>query len=323
MEPKSNPAADRSMTTTPAPPTGVGEQAATMRVPAMPYTLVPHIDTYLSHRRRTGEIGPLTASDARSVLYTFAQAHRHRPVDKLGPRTVDRWLATIGHLRPATRRRYVSVVRVFCRWLTSRGVIPRDPTTHVARIPQPRHVDRTLDPADFVALLAHAPDQRAKAMLWVMYGCGARCIEITRLRVEDYHRRDRTLLLTGKGGHERTVPVPEPVAHQLDTYLAEGATAGPLFRSHTNPAAGISPKFLSDLVAGWMAAAGIKRGARDGVSAHALRHTFAHDVLDVTDDIRVVQELLGHANVSTTSRYVGRARRAEMRRAVEDRFRVA
>src|SRR5690606_35824750 len=157
--------------------------------------------------------------------------------------------------------------------------------------------------------------------LWVMYGCVARCIEIARLRVEDYHHRDRTLLLTGKGGHERTVPVPAPVSHQLDTYLAEqGAAAGPLFRSYTNPSAGISNAFLSQLVAGWMRDAGIKRGARDGISAHALRHTFAHDVLDVTDDIRVVQELLGHANVATTSRYVGRARRAEMRRAVEERF---
>lgn len=282
-------------------------------------TLTPHISTYLNGRRLRGEITPETARDYRWKLAGLDQSYGDRPLHMFGPAAIDRWLESIGHHAEATRREYLSMVRGFVRWMVATGKLRTDPTAHVPAIHQAKRSPRTLTVAQVATLLRVLPDARSRAVVWLMIGCGLRCVEVSRLRVEDYD--GRTITVRGKRGHERTLPVPVRVAAAVNAYLEQtGVTAGPLIRSELVPSHGLAAKTLSGYVRGWMLAAGVKTMALDGRSAHALRRTCASDIADAGADLRVVQEMLGHARLETTAaHYLRRVTMQQMREAMEGR----
>lgn len=283
-------------------------------------TLHPLIASYLNERVALGRLSRLSARHVRYPLLSFADNFGNRPLTQLGPAAIDRWLITCHGLAPATRRNYLSIVRGFCKWLQRNGKLKADPTVHVEPIRQPRAVPRSLDEADIARLIASLADPRARVVVWLMVGCGLRCVEISRLTHGDYDRRTLTLTVRGKGDHQRQVPVPAEVAAPLNAYLTfTRATAGPLLRSVKNPHRGLSAPTLSRYVSQWMAEAQVKRGPYDGISAHALRHTCATDVYRRSLDLSVVQALLGHANLATTSRYIGPTNIEKVRAAMEGR----
>lgn len=281
-------------------------------------TLTPHITAYIRTRTATKRWTHRTAKSNRYHLATFAESFGARPLNQLTTSAIERWLERIAHLEPASKRTYLSTIRGFCRWLVREGKLRRDPTCDLEPIAQPRQLRRNLNENDVAVLLETLPDARARAIVWVMVGCGLRCVEVSRLGMGDYD--GSTLRVTGKGGHERIVPVPSEVAGPLNTYLASSrATAGPMFRNYNHPTRGLEPKTLSEIVSRWMKLAAIKAAPYDGVSAHALRHTAATDVYDLCLDLAIVQAMLGHANIATTSRYIGTRNTEQMRQAMEGR----
>ena len=259
---------------------------------------------YAIERWRRGEITPATRDSIGYTLRTFSASFGARPLHHLGPKSIDRWLETISDRAPSTRRNYLSRVRHFCQWLVAEGAIRRDPTTHVPRIRQPRRVPVTLTGHQIDTLFASLPNLRAQVVVSIMAEVGARCIEVSRLRAEDYDPDRRTLRMIGKGGHERDVPVPARTCRLINAYLDEiGVVGGPLIRSTVDPRAGLAPATLSHYVRHWMTASGVKRRAHDGRSAHGLRRTCGSDVMDACGDVQVVQAVLGHARIETTARY--------------------
>lgn len=291
----------------------------------MPVTLHPYLNQYVHQRRARGEITISTAKDYRWTLRSLADSYGDRPLKMFGPAAIDRWLADIGHLANSTRREYLSRARMFCGWLLSTGKLRADPTRHVPRIRQARHAPRTLVHGQVGQLLASAPDDRARALIWLMVGCGCRCVEVARLQVEDYDPVGQSIMVVGKSWHERSIPVPVEVAQALNRYLESvGVTAGPLIRSQLRPSHGISAKTISGYMRRWMIDAGVKVRPYDGRSAHALRRTAASDVADRGADIRVVQAMLGHQRAETTIRHYYRAvTMTQMRSAMEGRTYVA
>ncbi|WP_116998431.1 tyrosine-type recombinase/integrase [Desertimonas flava] len=278
---------------------------ATDRLP----TLYPLAREYLRSRQARGEIDERTAKDTYwHLLRRFAEFFGARRLDQLSPPLIDRWVETLGHYAPASRRQYISMTRVFCQWLVSTGKIPRDPTTHVRPVKEPRHFPRTLNEAEVGRLLAACPNRRARAIVWLMVGCGLRCVEVSRLTTADYDAERRLLHVTGKGGHERQVPVPCHAAREVDAYLLDvGKTRGPLIRNELDGRSPINAKTLSHYMRRWLRAAGVKQAALDGRSAHTLRRTAASDVMERSGEIRIVQEMLGHARLETTAKYYLRA----------------
>lgn len=282
-------------------------------------SLRPLINEYVTGRRSRGEITASTAADYRWTLSGLDRSYGNRPLGMFGPAAIDRWMEDIGDLSDATRREYLSRVRSFAQWLVATGKIRTDPTAHVPTIRQARRSPRTLTESQVRDLLAALPDRRARAVVALMVGCGCRCVEVARLRVEDYD--GATIVVTGKGGHERALPVPAMVAAAVDAYLEEvGIVAGPLIRSTTLPTRGIAAKTLSGYVRGWMIDAGVKTRALDGRSAHALRRTAASDVMDHSGDVRIVQQMMGHARLETTARsYLRPVTMSQLREAMEGR----
>jgi len=150
--------------------------------------------------------------------------------------------------------------------------------------------------------------------VWLMVGCGLRRGEVARATWADYDATAHVLLVHGKGGHERLVPVPAPVRRALEQ--VPGWHSGPILAHDGRP---YLPASIGSRVVAVMKRADVKVAPRDGVSGHALRHTAASDVLDQCGDLRVVQEMLGHAQLSSTSIYLRRAGIPRMAEAMEGR----
>lgn len=207
----------------------------------------------------------------------------------------------------ATVARRLSALRVFYRFLVREGRMASNPVGTVRTPRQGRRLPKFLTPEQVRALL-ESPDPatpeglRDRAMLEVLYGSGLRVSELVALRVADA-AGGREVRVVGKGRKERVVLLTAAARAALDAYLEHGrpARAGSDARALFVNARGgpLSVRGVQYRLALWMrrAAAGLR------CSPHTLRHTFATHLLDGGADLRVVQELLGHSNLSTTQVY--------------------
>lgn len=274
---------------------------------------------WVQGRVRRREIGRDTARNQRSALSSFMPFVGARRT--ITNREIERWLEGRAHLKASTIRSDYAAVRGWCRWLLHEGIIQKDPTYGLRAPKEPRRQPRYLELEQVATIIGAARDAREAAMAWLMFGSGLRCAEVAGIEVGDWDRRGQVVSVTGKGGHQREVPVPEPVKRAIDRYLAEHpATVGPLFRSYRDPSSALTANTISGHMSTLMADAGVKQAPRDGVSAHAFRHSCASDMLEATEgNLWLVAEMLGHVNLQTLRVYLRPARSAEMRKAIVDR----
>lgn len=263
------------------------------------------IDQYVAHRSNRMEYAPSTAAKVRATL---EQWHRHAGPPRTW--TADQVLAWVHDpaVRPNTRKMRLGRLRPYMAWLVEHDLIDTDLTVDVPRVRVPQRPPRNLDRDTVTAILTACPDQRAVVIVMLMVHCGLRCVDVARARVEDLDQQRRTLDVRAKGGRgdvTHTVPVPAECWAELVTYVRSlGRGSGPLVANQRRIApTPVSAEALSKLVRSWIAAAGVKGWAWDGVSAHALRHTCAQDMLDQGASVRDVQHALGHTTSATTERF--------------------
>lgn len=254
---------------------------------------------YLSARR--GELAPLTL---RTQRYTLEDLNTHigdMALKAVKPRHIQEWIAD-HHWAASTALLRLSTIRGFFTWCLVNDLTRSDPTTRVAGPERARSLPRELDPLEVTAVFDAAPDKRAAAILSLIFHEGLRRSEVHRLDVGDLERD--VLLITGKGGHQRLMPLSEASTRAVTAYLAEWPCAyGPLFRSYQFPDRRLHPDTLGALVSRIMYDAGVKERPHDGKSAHAGRHSFAGRMVDQGADVRTVATAMGHAHESTTSVY--------------------
>jgi integrase len=268
----------------------------------------PSVERYVQDRAQRGEITERTARQLRWRLSTLVRTAPELPIAQLRREHIVAWERTIGWQRPASRRAYLSTVKVFCRWCIDEGLLDTDPTQRLARVREPRRDARALSGAQMARLALVLPDLRAQLIVALMGRLGLRCGEVAGLTVRDWDRDRGAFRIRGKGGHERPVAVPDDVERLLVRHL-RGRSGAKLVDG--------TAATLGRQVKGWMEAAGLKAAPYDGVSAHALRHTAASDAFARCGNVRVVQEILGHANLATTDRYLRRADLDAQRAALE------
>lgn len=197
------------------------------------------------------------------------------------------------------------MVRCFCAWLVERGHVKRDPCYGMKAPRKPRTVPRALRRDDVAAVLAAAPDLRARLVAILMLQEGLRCGEVAALELGDMDLREGIVRVVGKGGHQRMLAITQEAREEIHAYLGQyPANAGPLIRSYQYPARGLSPVTIGSMMRKMMYEAGVKQRPRDGVSAHALRHTCATDMLRAGAHVRDVQAALGHQALATTEIYI-------------------
>jgi integrase/recombinase XerC len=238
----------------------------------------------------------------RGALRTFlAELHRH------------------GQSR-ATAARKLAAARTFLRYLLREGLIDDDPGSLVATPKRDVRMPAHLSEDEMSALLAapagdDALGRRDAAILEVFYASGLRLGELTGLDLEDVNLSAKMVRVLGKGGKPRIVPFNESAAQAIRVYLkdreglvgrpaaapagsrARRAARDPLFVNYRGGR--LTVRSVDRLVRRYVAAS----SARMGISPHALRHSFATHLLQRGADLRVIQELLGHARLSTTQRY--------------------
>lgn len=281
-------------------------------------TLTRLITQYLAERKASGSYGSRSVRAVRLRLYSLDKSFGDRPMRDLTDTAVLRWLGQLDHLAPSSRAAYLGSVRAFGDWLVRRKLVRVNPCEGIDRPRVPPSTPRAQSADVMAAVLAACHDPRDRAIVHLMVGCGLRCMEVAGLRWEHYDDRGRTLLVAeAKNGKDRVLPVPDAVAGALDSLGVRAA--GPVIRSALDGRSPLQPRSVGARVAKVMRRAGVKHAPWDGVSAHALRHTAASDVLDRCGDLRVVQEMLGHADLKTTAIYLRRASVHQMREAMEGR----
>ena len=214
-------------------------------------------------------------------------------------------------LAPSSVERRVSAVKSFHRFLVREGVTENHPTARLGLPKKPARLPDVASIEEVEELLKQPfPDSavglRDRAMLEVLYGCGIRVSELTGLDVEDVDTKRGFLRVVGKGDKERLVPVAGLAARALDAYINSGRWR---LRSGRSASAQPPAVFLNAR-GGRLSRQAVHRvvheyGARVGLDLHphTLRHSFATHLLQGGADLRALQEMLGHADISTTQTY--------------------
>lgn len=297
------------------------ERRVTNQLTETPLGRLAH--TYITERYRSGQITRLTADANRVHLRSFVASFGQRPLTQLGHASVQRWLELLERkgYAASTKSVHLSTLRGFAKWCVLHKHVKADWTVHAPKIRRARQVPRDLTDDHFALIIAAAPDLRARAVLWLMYGCGLRCVEISRLSVDDIDRGSGFVFVIGKGMHEGFVPCPPVVVDAIDAYLIEaGHSSGVLIRPATGANRALSPSRISHFAGHAIRDAGVKIRKGDGRSAHGLRAAAASELYDSCKDPRIVQEFLRHQHLQTTSKYLRRAGQEQVRLAVERRF---
>ncbi|MGP3593485.1 tyrosine recombinase XerC [Vagococcus sp. WN89Y] len=208
-------------------------------------------------------------------------------------------------LGPTSLALRLSALRSFFDWMVSQGALPANPAKGISAPKTPRHLPKNIDVDDINRLLDIDLNDplavRDRAMLEVMYGAGLRLSELVNLDIKHLDLESGEVWVLGKGSKERRVPIGRNavswVEHWLDLRGLFGAEEEALFLSKLGKR--ISARNVQKRFAEW----GIKQGLNSHVHPHKLRHSFASHMLESSGDLRGVQELLGHANLSTTQIY--------------------
>ncbi|WP_404300183.1 site-specific tyrosine recombinase XerD [Alicycliphilus denitrificans] len=216
--------------------------------------------------------------------------------------------------RVTTANRRLTVLRRYFHWALRERRIVQDPTVRLLAARQPLRVPGTLTQAQVEALL-HAPDTamplglRDRTMLELMYASGLRVSELVTLKTFHLGLAEGVLRIMGKGGKERLVPFGEEARRWLERYLAEGRGAI-LAGQQTDDLFVTQRGSAMSRVMFWVIVKKCARiaGITAPLSPHTLRHAFATHLLNHGADLRVVQLLLGHADISTTTIYTHVAR---------------
>ncbi|MBE7324246.1 site-specific tyrosine recombinase XerD [Nocardioides sp. Y6] len=277
--------------------------------------------TYLDHLAVERGLADNTLQSYRRDLRRYLDFLAAHDVTDLDTVAEQRVLDFVSHLRqgdddhPAlgasSVARTVVAVRGFHKFALRDGMTAHDPAAAVRPPAQEKRLPKALPLSDVEAILetAGAPGTvlalRDRALLEVLYGTGARISEAVGLDVDDVDLVDRTVLLRGKRNKERIVPVGSYAVEAVEAYLTRA-------RPELVTAGGGTPALFLNARGGrlsrqsaWsvLVRTADRAGVTRDVSPHTLRHSFATHLLDGGADVRVVQELLGHASVTTTQVY--------------------
>lgn len=254
-------------------------------------------------------------SDLSTLALWLAQEGRP-PLLEVGEVDLAAFIAHLSRSRRASSQsRYLSSVRRFFRWNVMRGRLSKDPSGRLVRPVQVGRLPKVLSEAQVESLL-DAPDtdtplgQRDKAMLETLYATGLRVSELVGLGLHELSFDQGVVRVMGKGSKERLVPLGEAAMDALKVYLEDGRRALLAGRPCdavfvTGRAAAMTRQMFWTLIKNYAPRAGI---VREQLSPHVLRHAFATHLLNHGADLRVVQLLLGHADITTTQIYTHVAR---------------
>ena len=240
------------------------------------------------------------SSDVQRFLANYGGA-----LENLSPADIEEYISSRADVEKRSQARALSSLRSFCRWLVLEGLLKDNPCDKVDSPKLGTYLPEVLSEEEVVAVLDAVGDRtwqdlRDRAILEVLYGCGLRVSEAASLKISGIYFEDGFVRIVGKGNKERIVPLGEVAAEAVAAYLEvrPGAVDDDvLFISRlSRPMTRVA---IFNIVKKYVQKAGISKN----VSPHTFRHSFATHLIEHDADLRVVQEMLGHENVTTTEIY--------------------
>jgi integrase/recombinase XerC len=268
-----------------------------------------HIFDFMAYLRNERNVSPNTERNYLSDLEQFADFLDGRELSGIDHRILRSF---IGHLvtrkvKKSSIARKLSAVRSFYRYLNKKGVITGNPARLVATPRREKRLPAVLTADDAQRLLSVPAKQsdditalRDSAVLETLYSTGIRAAELVGMNRDDIDRNDRLVRIRGKGRKERIVPIGRTALGAIDAYVAqkkEGAENPAVFTGRAGN------RLTVRTVQRILESSRKKLGLAQKASPHTLRHSFATHLLEAGADLRAIQELLGHASLSTTQRY--------------------
>lgn len=236
--------------------------------------------------QRYANRSPKTIRRRERTLMRFAE---HRDLATVTPLDIETWLGSLD-IEPQSRGQYLADIRAFYRWAIKHDILTVDPAARVEAPKRPSADPSPIPVAALMVAIENAPE-REKLMLTLAGFAGLRCIEISRLRLEDVDHDAMTLRVLGKGQKSRTITMHPRVAELLPA----GAT-GPAVAWRGKP---ISERTISDRLSVYL-----RRKCGLKASAHKARHSYGTALYAACHDLVTVGTQLGHANIATTRGYV-------------------
>jgi integrase/recombinase XerD len=288
---------------------------------ALPVASQPSVDAFIDALWLEEGLSTNTLSAYRRDLTLFAQwlATQSRPLEQTTEADLQAYFShRHAQTKATTANRRLTVFKRFFRWSLREGTMHVDPTLKLQSAKQSLRVPKTLTESQVEALLA-APDTsnalgiRDRTMLELMYASGLRVSELVTLKTFNLSLNDNVLRVLGKGSKERLVPFGEVASQWLRQYMG-AARAELMAEKHTDDlfltARGAHAGTAMTRAMFWLVVKkyALVAGIRSPLSPHTLRHAFATHLLNHGADLRAVQMLLGHADISTTTIYTHVAR---------------
>lgn len=269
-----------------------------------------HLRSYLRHLRDERRLSPHTLKAYSRDLDNFVAFYKR---EALTPATLDSYVvrryAAECYRKGSSARslaRRLSAVRQFLGFLVHEDVLVTNPAIHVQAPKPSRRLPATLDADQVASLLALEGDDsltvRDRAMLELLYSSGLRLAELVGLDLVDLDIRDRSVRVTGKGNNTRVLPVGRHALEALELWLdhrGKMARSGEQAVFVSQRGTRLAPRTVQLRLKYWAK----RQGAKVHIHPHMLRHSFATHLLESSRNLRAVQELLGHASISTTQVY--------------------
>ncbi len=269
------------------------------------------IDQFLRYLAVERNVSPHTLAAYRSDLAQFRDFIAKERGENNEIATVDhlfirRWLARLHkeHKKSSIGRK-LAAVRSFFKYLLRTGIIPKNPAELVSTPKKEKRLPFHLN-IDEVTALVEAPRDpdtlslRDRAIMETLYSCGIRVSELTELNVSGVDLEEGLVRVMGKGGKERIIPVGSYAAEAITDYLAaRGAISGDAPLILNSRGGRLTRRSVGRIIDKYI----VRIAAMKKISPHTLRHTFATHLLEGGADLRAIQELLGHASLSTTQKY--------------------
>lgn len=197
----------------------------------------------------------------------------------------------------SSTNRKISSLKTFFNFLVKQNYIQNNPASTLETIKQERKLPYVPNTQEVFKLINIADNKRDKIVLDLLYSCGVRRSEVIKLEIKDINFEEGFIKIKGKGNKERYVPIHENALNAIKEYIKEENITRWLFPSKHDKTKHISARAINDIVTKWSSKIGIK------VTPHKLRHAFCTDLYNNGADLRLIQELAGHANLNTTQIY--------------------
>ncbi len=267
--------------------------------------LARHSEAYLHHLQQTGKSAHTQAAYRRDLAQLSTLLPAGEPLGRNHMVAALKQLSQ-KNLHPKSLARKLSVWRQYCGWLVEQQLLDSDPTESLKAPKPPARLPKAIEQETLNHLLDNDYDSEAialrdHAVFELMYGSGLRLSEVQQLDLHDLHLTEGWVSVTGKGNKQRQVPLVTQSIEAIRRYLPQRQTADgqetALFIN--NRGRRLSTRQIQNRLRDWA----VKQGSPQHLSPHMLRHSYASHLLQAAGDIRAVQELLGHSNLSTTQIY--------------------